>query len=106
MKYIDMQTDKDSETFWVYILQSNQHNEWRIATTQNLQQVIASVESGRPNHLDSNELVYARAFNDMLLALGYKLLLSTLHPKSVEAIIRTAPLDEGCFERIRPHKKR
>jgi predicted GIY-YIG superfamily endonuclease len=73
------------QQYWMYILQSEQRKQWIIATALDMQMVVNSLQ----NEFSANEfrLVYYRSFDDMLSALSFKLLISTLRKESVKSII-------------------
>jgi len=72
-------------SFWVYILQSEREPEWIISTTRDMGPIM---KKGDESYEKENyKLVYVRRFDEMLLALGHKMLLSFLERRSVKKII-------------------
>jgi len=72
-------------SFWVYILQSEQEREWIISTTRDIMQILKKRDESHEK--ENYTLVYVRRFDEMLLALGHKMLLSFLERSSVKKII-------------------
>ncbi len=95
-----MKTETSNNAFWVYILQSEKQKQWTISTTRDIEWIMQQCKEDK-NGSASNKLVYCRGFDEMILALGHKMLLSFLDRKSVQSIIhRENPSMEDLSSQI------
>jgi len=82
-----MRIETSNNAFWVYILQSEKQKQWTISTTRDIECITQQCQNSK-NGLMVSKMIYCRRFDEMILALGHKMLLSFLDSKSVKSIIR------------------